>query len=394
MARNKRPTMRGIAVLLITLVLIAGCTKKARKETLWGTWQEPIAAQELPADSGARELRLIWERSTGKGAESGFALLKPARYQDSVYVATRDGIVYRMDAANGKALWKSDTGAPVYAATGVGDSIAVVAHDNGSVVALHMADGEIAWRSDIKRQISAIPVVGNSRVVVRTTDGLVMGLDAQTGNIEWQIKKAVPGLSMHGDSMPLISGDVVLVGLSSGKLIANNVISGRDYWEMDISYIRGRNEIERLGDADTPPIIRGNTVYAGNYQGSVVAVQLLDAQLIWREELSTRLPMALADDLLVITGELGEVIALDAANGNTVWRQTAFQGHGVSQPIIIGDRVIIGDRNGHAHTLDTENGNLVETRRRVVSGAVIGIVQQGDQFTVYSAKGNLSTLSL
>ncbi len=393
MTRDKRHAMKGIAVLLIALALVAGCGKKVREETLWETWQEPIASQELPADSGAREIQPLWKQSTGKGAESGFALLKPARHQDSVYVAARNGVVYRIDAASGNVLWKSDTGNPVYAATGVNDGIVVVAHDNGDVVALRVADGEMAWRSSIKRQISAIPVAGKGRVVVRTADGLVIGLDSESGDIEWQVKKAVPGLSMHGDSMPLISGDVVLVGLSSGKLIANNVISGRDYWEMDISWVRGRNEIERLGDADTSPIILGNTVYAGNYQGSVVAIQLVDARLIWRKDISTRLPMAISGDLLVVIGELGQVIALDAASGDILWRQTAFQGHGVSQPIIIGNRVIIGDLNGNVHTLDTENGSLIETRR-VVSGAITGIVQDENQFTVYSSKGNLSTLSL
>ena len=162
---------------------------------------------------------------------------------------------------------------------------------------------------------------------------------------------------------------------------------------MDISYISGRNEMERLGDADTPPIIRGNTVFAGNYQGSVVAVQLLDAQLIWRKNISTRLPIAITNGLLVITGELGQVIALDAESGDILWQQTAFQGHGVSQPVIIDNRVIIGDLNGKVHTLDADNGRLIETRN-AVSGAIIGIVQAGNQFTVYSSKGNLSTFSL
>ncbi len=392
MSRNKRHPMKSIATSLFVLFLVAGCGNKTKEETLWETWQEPIAASALPADSGARELELRWEQSVGEGAESGFALLKPAIYQDSLYVADRNGAVYRMDAASGEVLWEMDTGNPVYAAVGVGDTLVVVAHDNGDLVALRTTDGEMVWRSAIQRQISAIPVVGEGRVVARTADGLVIGLDSVSGDIEWQIKKAVPGLGMHGDSTPLISGDVVLVGLSSGKLIANNVISGRGYWEMDISWVRGSNEIERLGDADTPPIILGNTVYAGNYQGSVVAVQLVDARLIWRKDISTRLPMAIANGLLVVIGELGQVIALDAASGDILWRQTAFQGHGVSQPVMIDNRIIIGDRNGNVHTLDTQNGNLIETRR-VVSGAIVGIVENGNQFTVYSSKGDLSALS-
>ena len=393
MIREKHYAMKVVTVLVIVLALVSGCSKKATKETLWGTYQEPIAAQKLPVDSGANEIELLWKRSTGQGAESGFAILRPAYYQDSVYVAARNGVVYRIDAVSGNVLWKNDTGHPVIAATGVNEGIAVIAHDNGDVTALSVVDGELVWRSSIKRQISAIPVTGKGRVVVRTADGLVIGLDSESGNIEWQVKRAVPSLSVHGDSMPAISGDVVLVGLSSGKLIANNVISGRDYWETDISYVRGRNEMERLGDADTPPIIRRNTVFAGNYQGSVVAIQLLDAQLIWRNNISTRLPIAITNGLLVITGELGQVIALDAESGDILWRQTAFQGHGVSQPVIIGNRVIIGDLNGKVHTLDAENGSLIETRK-AVSGAIIGIVQAGNQFTVYSSKGNLSTFSL
>ena len=390
---DKHYAMKVVAVLVIGLALVSGCSKKATKETLWGTFQEPIAAQKLPVDSGAREIELLWKQSAGQGAESGFAILKPAYYQDSVYVAARNGVVYRIDAVSGNVLWKIDTGHPVFAAVGVNEGIAVVAHDNGDVIALRVVDGELVWRSSIKRQISAIPVTGKGRVVVRTADGLVIGLDSESGNIEWQVKRAVPSLSIHGDSMPAISGDVVLVGLSSGKLIANNVISGRDYWETDISYIRGRNEMERLGDADTPPIIRSNTVFAGNYQGSVVAIQLLNAQLIWRKNISTRLPIAITNGLLVITEELGQVIALDADSGDILWQQTAFQGHGVSQPVIIGNRVIIGDLNGKVHTLDAENGRLIETRK-AVSGAIIGIVQAGNQFTVYSSKGNLSTFSL
>ena len=390
---DKHYAMKVVAVLVIGLALVSGCSKKATKETLWGTFQEPIAAQKLPADSGANEIELLWKQSAGQGAESGFALLRPAYYQDSVYVAARNGVVYRIDAVSGNVLWKNDTGHPVFAAVGVNEGIAVVAHDNGDVIALGVVDGELVWRASIKRQISAIPVTGKGRVVVRTADGLVIGLDSESGNIEWQVKRAVPSLSIHGDSMPAISGDVVLVGLSSGKLIANNVISGRDYWETDISYIRGRNEMERLGDADTPPIIRSNTVFAGNYQGSVVAIQLLDAQLIWRKNISTRLPIAITNGLLVITEELGQVIALDADSGDILWQQTAFQGHGVSQPVIIGNRIIIGDLNGKVHTLDAENGRLIETRK-AVSGAIIGIVQAGNQFTVYSSKGNLSTFSL
>lgn len=393
MIRDKNHAAKYAAVLVIALALVSGCSKKVKKETLWQVYQEPVEAQELPQDSGVNELRQLWEQSVGQGNESGFALLEPVYYQDSVYVAARNGSVYRIDAVTGNVLWKTDIGNTVYAATGANDGIAVIAHDNGDVTALSVVDGRVVWQSKIKRQISAIPVVGKGRVVLRTADGSVIGLNSESGSIEWQTKRAVPDLSIHGDSMPAITGDVVLVGLSNGRLIANSVINGRDYWETQISYVKGQNEMERLNDADTSPVILGNTVFAGAYQGSVVAMQLQNAELIWRKDISTRLPIAISDGLLVATGELGDVIALDAETGNILWEQSAFRGHGVSQPIIIDNRVIIGDLNGLVHTLDTTNGDLIQTRK-TVSGAVIGIVHTGNQFTVYSSRGDLNTLSL
>ena len=386
--------MKYFVFLFSAFVLVAGCGKKVKKETLWGTYQEPIEAQDMPEDSGARELKQLWKQSVGGGNESGFAILKPYYYQNSIYVASRNGLVYRIDAATGKVLWKTNTKNNIYAAVGVNEGVAVVAYDNGNVVALSVVDGKVIWESAIKRQISAIPAVGKNRVVVRTADGLVIGLHLNTGETVWQVKKTVPGLSVHGDSVPTITGDAVLVGLANGRLIANNVINGRDYWETELSFVRGQNEIERLNDADTSPMVLGTTVYSGTYQGSVVALQLQNAELVWRENISTRLPLAVSSQTIIVVGELGEVVALNSLNGDVLWQQTAFQGHGVSQPIIIGDRVIIGDLNGNIHSLDIQTGGLIESRKKVVSGAIVGIIKADKQFTVFSSKGNLSTLSL
>ena len=145
----------------------------------------------------------------------------------------------------GAQQWQQNLAMPIFAAIGVNDDFAVVTHDNGDVTALNATDGSVVWTTSIKRQISALPVIGKERVLIRTADGLLIGLDMRNGNVVWQLKKAIPGLSVHGDSMPVITGDAVLTGLSSGKLIANNVINGRDYWEVEISFVHGQNELEK-----------------------------------------------------------------------------------------------------------------------------------------------------
>ncbi len=382
-----------LVLFFVVLALVSGCKNKVKKETLWDVYQEPVSPKSLPKDSGAKEIRTLWKKDVGSGSKIGFAILKPAYFEGGIYIASRNGEVSRFQADTGKLIWRKSLGKPVYAAIGVNDGLVAVAHDNGDLTALNSSDGSIDWEVSIKRQISAVPVVGRGRVVIRTSDGLVIGLDNRNGEIVWQVQKTVPGLSMHGDSIPVIVGDAVLIGLSNGKIIANNVISGRDYWETEISYLQGQNEMERLTDSDTPPIVQGATVYTAAYQGNVVAIQLSDATSIWKTSLSTRLPMAVDGEKLYVTGELGDLVALSRQDGSVLWEQRAFRGHGISQPIVLDNRVVIGDSRGRIHTLNPDNGELVETRK-IVSGAIVGIVNDGSNFTIFSSAGNIATLSL
>ena len=381
--------------LIITAALLLGaCNKnKVEEENLWGLHQEPVQAQKLPDDSGVEELTELWKEDIGNGASVGFAQLVPVYHDGSVFVANRIGEVFRLGSQTGDVEWKVDLGQDINAAVGAGQDLIIVGHDNGEVTAIKAMDGVIAWKSSVKRHISAVPVVGRGRIIIRTSDGLIIGLDSQTGQNSWQVKKQVPGLTVHGDSTPVITGDAVLTGLSNGKLIANNVITGRDYWEAEISFVKGQNEIERLNDSDTPPIIQGTTVYTATYQGSIMALQLQDAATIWRTELSTRLPMAVGDNTLYITSDLGAIAALSTDDGRILWQQDIFIGHGVSQPVVVGARLVIGDSDGNVHTLDIVSGALVESRK-VASGAILGVVTDGRKFTVISSTGDLRTLSL
>jgi outer membrane protein assembly factor BamB len=381
-----------LALVILAVLIVSGCKSKQEKETLWGVYQEPVKPGVLPAGTGASELQTLWKKNIGGGPSIGYAILKPAYFEDSVYVANRGGEIFRFDSITGSMQWKQNLGTEVFAGIGVNDGLAVVAHDNGDVTGVDTSDGSINWSTSIKRQISAIPVIGKGRVLIRTADGLVMGLDSRTGEIVWQIEKATPGLSMHGDSTPVITGDAVLVGLSNGNLIANNVINGRDYWETEISFVRGQNELERLTDSDTTPIVQGTTVYTATYQGNVVALQLQNASIIWRTKVSTRLPMAISNKQLFVTAEYGEVVAIDATDGNILWEQKSLRGHGVSQPVVLDNRVVVGDSNGKIHTLDRNTGDFIESKK-LVSGSIVGVMAGNEQFTIFSSEGNISALS-
>ena len=382
-----------LAVILLGATLLAAGCKSNDTQTLWGVYQEPVTPGELPKAAGASELKVLWRRDLGTGAAQGYAILKPAYGADGLYAASRDGDVFKLNPDNGAILWRRDLEAAIFSGVDADGRLAVVALDDGTIVALDAESGEVRWESPLNRQISAIPAVGQGRVVARTAGGAVVGLDAEDGEVVWSYEREVPGLSMHGDSTPVISGDAVFIGLANGRLLANNVVTGREYWETEISFARGRNELERLADSDAAPLVSATTLYAATYQGNVAALRLQDATVQWKVKLSSRLPMSLGAGRLLVTTELGEVVALDAESGERLWAQEAFRGHGMSRPLAIRERVVVGDANGTLYSLDINDGRLLE-KRNTTSGAVVALVAGFDQFAAFSSQGALSVLSL
>lgn len=385
-----------ILLVLAAILLLSGCNKdRVKKQTLWDTYKEPTTAKKLPADSGVKELSLLWKDDIGTSSENGFARIQPIFSGESIYVANRAGEVFRKNAHDGKTIWTTDLDLAIFSGVSVDDKIAVVAHDNGTVSALNLADGSVAWSHSVKRQFSAIPVVANGRVIIRSADGLIIGLKSDNGESVWQVRNQVPALTMQGDSMPAVIGDAVLIGLSNGKIIANDLITGRNYWEAEIGFGSGQNELERLNDSDTNPIVQGTTVYTASYQGNVIALQLHSAEVMWTRDISTRLPMALSARSLIVIGDLGDIFSLSTIDGSVLWEQGIFRGHGVTYPVVVGERVIIGDANGNVHTLALDSGALVQSRE-IVSGAVIGLISDNNnnRIGVLSSKGKLVALSL
>lgn len=390
---------RYLVVGVLFVLTLSACSKET--ETEWGIYNEPIESVELPQSAGLNELSVIWEREVGETGDNGYAILRPAIDTESVYVVNRKGETLRIDAGTGDIVWEQDIDDLVFTGVGLGEGLALLALDTGRVVALDTESGEEVWRTAINRQISAVPAAGSGRVVVRTADGLLVGLESSSGDTVWSIQRAVPGLTVHGDSLPLIDGDTVITGLSSGKLIANSVINGREFWETDLSFVRGSNELERLSDVDTPPIVINSNLFTATYQGDVVSVNLQSSSVNWRADISTRLPLSVTDNKLFITDELGGIHCLDADTGKVLWNQPDFRGRGISNPLGIepdlingrDGRLVIGDADGNLHLLDAGTGNLLETRR-VSRGAIISLAPSTDGFITFSSRGGVTAMTL
>lgn len=136
-------------------------------------------------------------------------------------------------------------------------------------------------------------------------------------------------------------------------------------------------EVELGGSLSTVPLIVGDTVYAQDGRGTVVAVARDDGTVRWRSEPNGfnigPFGVAVADGRVFAMKGSSGVVALDAATGEQLWQRdivatpttgvdiqpTVFDGIVVvsTVPVSVGGIYTPGDR-GVIHALDAESGEV------------------------------------
>lgn len=313
----------------------------------------------LPDFEPSIQLRELWDYDIDDGIEDNFLLLRPAVTENHVYVASYEGEIAKLDRRTGNDLWEVDTEQKITGAVDAGYGIVAYGTAEGEAVALNDDDGKQLWLTRLTGQILAVPAIGPALVIFQTYDGRLHALDRETGKVEWVYDTSVPPLSLRGESSPVQIGNVVLAGFANGKLVALDTKSGFVGWERVISESRGRSELERLNDLDGRFWISRTVVYAVNYQGSLVALDIRTGQPLWSREMSSYAGVSEFLDQVYVVDEDSNIFGLDAVNGAQVWHQDQLKGRRLTAPTAYDRYVVVGDFAGYLHWLSYRDGSFL-----------------------------------
>ncbi|MCC6512213.1 MAG: PQQ-binding-like beta-propeller repeat protein [Pirellulaceae bacterium] len=123
------------------------------------------------------------------------------------------------------------------------------------------------------------------------------------------------------------------------------------------------------------PVIEKQTIYLGDFDGRVVAVDLISGKLKWEKKFDTNFaaPAAVQGDLLLIGDLDGKLHAIKSNDGSELWAfETEAQiDAGAS---FFGDTVLITSEDGTLYCLNKTNGQLIwkyETGDQLRCGATL-----------------------
>ncbi|MFC0117911.1 outer membrane protein assembly factor BamB [Pseudoalteromonas xiamenensis] len=384
-----------LAVLaLCGSALLAGCTSKDEEELV------------LPEINNQFKTQVVWQESVGNGVEHYFSRLTPAVYKDTVYAASRDGIVSAFALADGKRLWRTDVrenssiwpwqgGEGAKLSGGILQAFGklYIGSEHGSVIALDRETGEVLWRKSVPGEALSTPAAGEGLIYVNLGSGKLLALHPDTGEERWTYEQEMPALTLRGLSSPNVAAGGVLVGEETGRLSVLIANSGFAAWSADVAVAKGASEFERLVDVDTKPLVSGAYVYSIAYNGNLAALDLRTGNVVWKREYSSYREMTIEGQTIYLVDSDGVVYALDKDSGIERWSQSALRGWYLTGPGVLGDYLALGDQEGNLHWLNRTTGELVARAEFDGSGFYVEPIQADDKLIVITRDGEISAIA-
>ena len=372
-----------LSMLAVSALTLAGCSSSK------GFKPEVHKPSKLPTITApAQTLALVWKDSIGS-EESSDPLRPQLDVQDgNVYAASHNGRVYGW-SATGQKLWQVKTKQEITGGVTAGNGLVVFGTAKGEIVALDAKDGKTLWTKDTSASILSPALVSDHRVVVLGNDGTVTATDSATGQMAWTFDIPMPSLSIRGSSAPvLFDGNTVIVAGAAGRIYGLDLATGVPKWERRIAVSEGTSEVQRLIDVDGDPFVSGRQLYVVSYQGQLAAMNLDNQQINWVVDTSSlRTPTEGLGNIYVSTAD-GKILAVDEQSGKIVWTLDSLSYRGLSNPVVLGRYLVVGDEKGYLHIIEQTEGKVVG--RVKTSGAVSTLRVIGDRLLVNSSTGALS----
>ncbi len=313
----------------------------------------------LPDFEPRIQIEKLWDYEIDDGIEDHFLLLRPAITENAVYTVSYEGEVAKLDRKDGNELWEVDTKDRITGGVDAGYGVVLYGTAEGEAVALKEEDGSLLWKTRLSGQVLAVPAVGAEHVIFQTYDGRLHALQRESGDVAWVFDTSVPALTLRGESSPVQKGGIVLAGFANGKLVALDSSNGFVGWQRTLSEPQGRSELERLNDLDGRFWLRGNFVYAVNFQGNLMALEARTGQPLWSKEMSSFAGVSEFLEQVYVVDEDSNIYALDRVNGAEIWSQTLLKGRTLTAPTPYDRYVLVGDFEGYLHWLSYRDGTFL-----------------------------------
>lgn len=365
--------------IAIASALLVGCSSNKVKEA---------KPNPLPKITQEQSLNLVFSQSVSSTNAAEALRLQLDTDNGVIFAIDPDG---QVSAYKGKErLWKSKiTKQELTAGVEAGEGIVVIGNRKGQLFGLDQATGEQKWTAKLSGAILSPSLIQSGRVITIANDGTVFAHDAVTGQQVWAYKLPNVQFSLRGQPAPVrLDERTVLIGSTNAYVYALDIISGVPRFQRRVAISDGRSDIQRLIDVVGDPVVAGQFLVTTSFQGQVTVIDLASQRVVWSEDASSTNTAEVAEDKVFVTTTDGKLNAYNLATGELVWQNEELLNRQLSNPVMLGQNLVVGDLDGVLHLINPASGKLIG--RAKTSGEVRSLRVIDNQLYVATRKGALT----
>lgn len=368
------------ALTVLTLAL-AGCANK-------GVKVEEVKPNPLPKLVDAKTLTAVFSTNVASTSEADPLRLRLDANNGTVFVVNPDGEV---EAYQGKQrIWQKKI-SKLGLSSGVEakDGLVIVGNQKGQLFALDQKTGEQKWTAQLTGALLAPSLIHAGRVITVANDGTVFAHEVETGKQAWTYSLPNVQFSLRGQAAPVaLDARNILIASSNAYIYAIDALTGAPRLQRRMAVTEGRSDIQRLIDIDGEPTVAGQFLVTTSYQGQVTVMDMASQQVIWSEDASSTQRPEVAGNGVFVAQNDGKIAAFEITTGQKLWENDQLLNRQLSNAVMFGQNLVVGDMDGVLHMVDPSTGTIVG--RAKTSGDVRTLRVIDNQLFVSTRKGAMS----
>lgn len=387
--KTVKKTVMHVAVLAVMSTAVIGCTRGIKPVV-----NDPVKLVQIAQPISVLQPVFSTDVGNKKASKKDPLDLQVGYANGQVVTASRGGDLIGFNQA-GERLWSINVGDQITGGVALDalSQTAVISTRSGQIMAFDSATGAKRWQQQLSGSVLSSALISNNRVVLSANDGFLHGLSLQTGQSVWQFATQVPAISVRGSAAPtLLDNETALLSTADGRLHAITVDNGLPQWSRRVGIGSGNSEVERMSDVDGTPIVDKQQMFAISYSGQLLGIDLASRQVMFVNELASLKSLTVNAQQVIATGLDGNVVAYDRNSGETLWESKALAYRDLTNPVMIGNYIAVGDFDGVVHLFDPVTGNIVS--RVETKGALTNLQVQGSRLMTQSTSGQVAIWQL
>lgn len=352
-------------ILFFLIVLLSSCSSQERflpgftPDFIKEYFSEEVKPYgELPSFSNDTNIKILWQLNLSGEIENEYSFLNIYKYENTIYVPTNEKLISIISAETGKAIKSINTELDIFSGIVVDSDLIYFGSKQDTVTAINHNDGRVLWQRVMSSEVMSISRLFNNLIYVMTNDSKITAIDISTGKFVWINSQIPSDLSIRGSSTPIIYEDKLYVGFEDGKIVSYNALNGDIIWEVQIPATKTETIIDRLNDIDGSVLVDDGVIYAVSYQGSLIAIDSYNGEILWKNEASSINSLASDSENIFLVNNEGILVSLDKYTGKVKWKQNKLLKRLIGSPIILNNHIIVNDIENFLHIFNADSGSI------------------------------------